>query len=156
MVVARPMGIEAGFQVSQTFTACDLRIKHGAQLTPAGKPAHPNISSKTANLFFERRPRQKSCQLSKDCVTMSHSLRLLRLGFVFCSYPSYTVVYRSASLFSFFFPRHAQTCKNRGIPKHVFRRNFPIRKNAVFHLLSVYILPCGFSRATQSPLIHNL
>ncbi len=87
MIVARPMGIEAGLQVSQTLAFCDLCMKHGTQLCPAGKPAHANVSSERANLFLEERSGQKGCQLSKHCITMCHGLGLLFMGSAFACFP---------------------------------------------------------------------
>jgi len=132
MIVAGPVGIETRFQVSEAVAPCDLCIQHGTELAPTGEPTNAGVSPEGAHLLVERRPRQKGCQLSKDCVTVCHGLPLLLWGGGF-TLPHLTQLCTGAQAFFFLFasgngkeqnPGNAKTCPPIQISK--------LRKNASF------------------------
>lgn len=155
MIVTRPMGIETRFQVSEAVAARDLCIQHGTKLTPTGKPANAMVSPKRADLFVEKRPRQNGCQLSEDCVTVCHGLHLLFWGIGLLFSPYYTVVYRSASLFSSFFRRETYKREIQVSKNMSPRSNWQNRKNAL--LLPCCATPLSYTlyNETESLLIHS-
>jgi len=133
MIVRRTVRIEARFQVSQTLTPCNLCIQHGTELIPTRKSTHAKVPAEIANVFVERGPRQKGCQLAEDRVTVCHGLCLL--VWVFVSGLTH-VTYFSTGAQAFFFlfpsgnakepnPGNAKTCPPLQISKLPKKRFFP-------------------------------
>jgi len=156
MIMARPVCIEAGLQVSQTVASFDLCMKHGTQLSPAGKPANANVSFEQPNNFLEKGPGQKGRQLSKHCITMCHGLWLLFMGSIFGFFSWYTGVYRSPSPFPVLFVTRWKRSKSPQSKNMSPLQNSRDRKNAVLHASSLCLLRYRFRCRTKTALIHNL